>query len=71
MCVTRLSNPAPVISWRLGQELLPTELYNQTDSPEPLQPHKVTSTSELRYTFSREHQGQQVRPEIISSVTNI
>ena len=57
--------------WRLGDHIISGDLYTQTDSPEPLEPHKVTSSSELKYTFSREQEGQQVRPEIILSVTNI
>ena len=64
VCVTRLSNPAPVISWTLGDHIISGDLYTQTDSPEPLEPHKVTSSSELRYTFSREQEGQQVKLEI-------
>ena len=59
-CVTRLSNPAPLISWRLGPELLSTDLHTQTEAPEPREPGKLMATSELRYTFNREHEGKQV-----------
>ena len=59
-CVTRLSNPAPQISWRLGSELLSTDLHTQTEAPEPREPGKLMATSELRYTFNREHEGKQV-----------
>ena len=59
-CVTRLSNPAALITWRLGPEPLPAEFHSQTEAPEPLEPGKLVTTSELRYTFTREHEGQQV-----------
>ena len=59
-CVTRLSNPAPLISWRLGSELLSTDLHTQTEAPEPREPGKLMATSELRYTFNREHEGMEV-----------
>ena len=66
MCVTRLSNPAPLITWRLGPDLLSAEFHNQTEGPEPLEPGKLVTTSELRYTFTREHEGQQVGGQTVS-----
>ena len=59
-CVTRLSNPAAQISWRLGPSLLSPDLHTQTEAPEPSEPGKLMTTSELRYTFNREHEGKQV-----------
>ena len=59
-CVTRLSNPAALITWRLGPDPLSSEFHSQTEAPEPGEPGKLVTTSELRYTFTRAHEGQQV-----------
>ena len=55
-CVTRFSNPAPTISWKLGDTILPS--YNQTDKAEVTAANKVRSESWLKQEFSQENTGE-------------
>ena len=40
-CDTRFSNPAPRISWKLGDQMIASSAYNQTNAPEKNIAHKV------------------------------
>ena len=52
-CVTRFSNPAPVISWSVSGDQLPVNSYNQTDTAEQTAGNKVMSESVLVHQFSQ------------------
>ena len=40
-CDTRYSNPAPTIGWKLGDQIIASSSYNQTNGPEKEMAHKV------------------------------
>ena len=55
-CVTRLSNPAPTISWRLGARDLPS--LNQSSVAEAGVRGKVRTEAVLEYEFREEDRGE-------------
>ena len=57
-CVTRLSNPAPTISWRLGAKDLPS--LNQSSVAEAGVRGKVRTEAVLEYEFSAEERGERL-----------
>ena len=55
-CITRLSNPAPAISWRLGGRELPSA--NQSEEAEVGVRGKVRTVAVLEHEFREEDLGQ-------------
>ena len=58
-CVTRLSNPAPTISWRLGTRDLPSA--NQTSVAEAGVRGKVRTEAVLEWEFSEADRGEALQ----------
>ena len=58
-CVTRLSNPAPTISWRLGTRDLPS--LNQTSVAEAGVRGKVRTEAVLEWEFSEADRGEALQ----------
>ena len=61
-CVTRLSNPAPTISWRLGARNLPS--LNQTSVAEAGVRGKVRTEAVLEWEFSEADRGERLHCEV-------
>ena len=58
-CVTRFSNPAPLIQWFLGDAQLTNA--TQTNVSELEEPRKWRSESRLRHKFVKEDLGRRLR----------
>ena len=61
-CVTRYSNPAPTISWRLGESRLTSAV--QTNRTEEEEETKWRSESVLSYTFSQSQLAAKLSCEV-------
>ena len=63
-CVTRLSNPAPTITWRLGTRVLPSLNTTSVEEAEAGVRGKVRTEAVLDWEFSEADRGARLECEV-------
>ena len=63
-CVTRLSNPAPTITWRLGTRVLPSLNSTSVEEAEAGVRGKVRTEAVLDWEFSEADRGARLECEV-------